>query len=497
MSELQGLRICFFAVHRLHRIKLTATFYVFVYSVSLLTPRSCTRVGTFDDGILLMEQDDHQSRTGAADKKGKHSCSSAGNDDQKSGTEDMTTPGSVGVDSVAAASTAGTAPESSTSGVAVADKDMEGSRRGRTQGRGFSLSESEMGEEYDDMSTTNESELLEFDSDEDEGEQGDEGQVSGCNEGGGVEGGSDNVDQRGRSTLKVEQSSMSLPLSGDDGDKEVAAGQLTDRKRFDSGKDRGAERGNSDGQVDDGVGRSGGVNGPVDGELSPALPSKAAVPSSASSGPGAVAREGGWSDRDLLLGLVEPEDTPVMGAYDVSRSVCGVEVKRGLLLVCRHSLYFVSGFGREPPLPKPGAVPLSPGAAAASAPAAAAASRSKDPLHGVRRLEKWELGGGAGGIGGVEDDGEVNGDKIQVTLRRKSVAREIPGAGGGKAGVCASSGGVSTPVHGDAMLRGDIQDEILALGRGGMQRFLLDQVRLSAHGQLFFTGGFIGDFSTV
>lgn len=480
-----------------HSNLLCASTYVSVYSCILLTPRSCIRVDTFHDRILLMEQDGHQSRTGAAHKKGKHSCSSAENDDQKSGTEDMTTPGSVGVDS-AAESTAGTAPESSTSGVAITDKDMEGSRRGRTQGRGFSLSESEMGEEYDDMSTTNESVLLEFDSDEDEGEQGDEGQVSGRNEGGGVEGSSDSVDQRGRSTLEGERSSMSLPLSGDDGHKEVTSGKLTDPTRFDSGKGRGAERGNSDGQGDDGVGRSGGVDGPVDGELSPALPSKA-VPSPASSGPGAVAREEGWSDRDLLLGLFEPEDTPVIGAYDVSRSVCGVEVKRGLLLVCRHSLYFVSGFGREPPLPKPGAPPLSAGAAAASSAAAAAtaASRGKDPLQGVRRLEKWELGGGAGGIGGVEDNGEMSGDKMQVTLRRRSVAREITGAGGGKGGGCASSGGVSTPVRGDAMVRGDIQDEVLALGRGGMQRFLLDQVRLSAHGQLFFTNGFIDDISTV
>lgn len=447
-----------------------------------------------------MEQEGHQSRTGAVDK-GKTSCSSAENDDQRSATEDVTTPGSVGVTSAGAVSTVGTAPESSTSGVAVADKDMEVSRRGRTQRRGFSLSESEMGEEYDDMSTTNESELLEFDSDEDEGEQGDESQVSGCDDGGGGEGSGGSVDQRGRSTLKGERSSRPPPLSGDDGvDKKVAAGQLIDLTRFDSGEDRGAEGGNSDGQGDDGVGRSGGVDVPVDGELSPALPSKAAVPSPASSGPGAVAREEGWSDRDLLLGLVEPEDTPVMSAYDVSRSVCGVEVKRGLLLVCRHSLYFVSGFGREPPLPKPGAPPLSPASAAtasAATAAAAAASRSKDPLQGVRRLEKWELGGGAGGIGGVEDDCETSGDKMQVTLRRKSVAGEVIGAGGGKGGGCASSGGVSTPVRGDAMVRGDIQDEILALGRGGMQRFLLDQVRLSAHGQLLFTGGFIGDFSTA
>ncbi|CAN0216386.1 unnamed protein product, partial [Ectocarpus sp. 4 AP-2014] len=61
----------------------------------------------------------------------------------------------------------------------------------------------------------------------------------------------------------------------------------------------------------------------------------------APAGPGTLARKEGWSDRELLLGLMKPEDNPAIAAHDVSRSVGGVVVKRGLLLVCRTALYFV------------------------------------------------------------------------------------------------------------------------------------------------------------
>lgn len=227
----------------------------------------------------------------------------------------------------------------------------------------------------------------------------------------------------------------------------------------------------------------------------------AAAPSAASLGPGAVARGEGWSDRELLLGLVQAEDTPVLTAHDVSRSVGGIVVKRGLLLVCRNTVYFVDGFGREPVLPRPDAAPLPPAAAAAAAAVAAAASaaarRSKDPLYGVRRLEEWELGGGAGGIGGGDDDGEVGGAKIQVTLRRSSQV-DVMGnsaAGGAKIDGCSVAGGAAggggggggAQTSGSALTaeqtggtgggaREEIEDEILALGHSGVQRFSLDQV---------------------
>lgn len=207
----------------------------------------------------------------------------------------------------------------------------------------------------------------------------------------------------------------------------------------------------------------------------------------ASLGPGASAREEGWSDRDLLVGLMQPEDTPVVAAHDVSRSFGGVVVKRGLLLVCRSAVYFVDGFGIEPALPRPDAGPRSPAAAAVAASLAAAASRSKDPLHNVRRLEEWELGGGAGGIGGGDDDGDVCGARIRVMLRRRSqrdigssttgsgaikgggtalTAEQVGGAGGGGGGRYGGARG------GEAVEN----DDILAVGRYGVQRFSLDRL---------------------
>lgn len=226
----------------------------------------------------------------------------------------------------------------------------------------------------------------------------------------------------------------------------------------------------------------------------------------ASSGPGAVARAERWSDRELMSGLMQPEDFPVVAAHDVSRSVGGIEVKRGLLVVCRNTVYFISGFGREPALPKPGAPPPSPAVAAAAAAAAAAASRSKDPLHGVRRLEEWELGGGAGGIGGADDDGEMVGAKIQVKLRRRSATEvaagdssggDLNGKSGGGSGARGGGGrgGRDGSARGSAQMSAsaltaeqaggdgsggacrETEDEILALGRRGVQRFSLDQVK--------------------
>ena len=199
---------------------------------------------------------------------------------------------------------------------------------------------------------------------------------------------------------------------------------------------------------------------------------------SASLGPGARAREEGWSDRDLLLGLTRPEDNPVLAAHDVSRSVGGVVVKRGLLLVCRNAVYFIDGFGTEPMLPKPGAPPRT--SAEAAAAAAAAGRTSADPLHGVRRLEEWELGGGAGGIGGGNDDGEVFGAKIKVTLRRDNQPSfSVTGTGGPKsvgAAVTAEQAGGAAGGGGGRGGEAAEDDEILALGRVGVQRFSLDHI---------------------
>lgn len=209
--------------------------------------------------------------------------------------------------------------------------------------------------------------------------------------------------------------------------------------------------------------------------------------STASSGPGAKARDEGWSDRELLLGLLQPEDAPVVAAHDVSRSVGGVQVKRGLLLVSRNAVYCVDGFGRGPPGVRPpgkGGGGSGQGAAvvAPSTPSTPAGRNSKDPLHGVRRLEEWELGGGAGGIAGVgEDDGEAGGGaKIQVTLRRKS-ANDLTGKGGsGKGGGGTRSGTALTTEQagvaaGGGRVGGEVE-EIVALGNVGMQRIVLDQV---------------------
>lgn len=216
----------------------------------------------------------------------------------------------------------------------------------------------------------------------------------------------------------------------------------------------------------------------------PSNTTTASAAASASLGPGARAREEGWSDRDLLLGLTRPEDNPVLAAHDVSRSIGGVVVKRGLLLVCRSALYFVDGFGTEPMLPKPGAPAPSPAETAAAA-AAAASRSSTDPLNGVRRLEEWELGGGAGGIGGGNDDGEVFGAKIKVTLRRDSQVEVGAAAGAAAAGGAKSVGTAVTAEQaggaggGGGGGRGGESvedDEILALGRVGVQRFALDHI---------------------
>lgn len=329
----------------------------------------------------------------------------------------------------------------------------------------------------DDVSTTNGSELLAFDDGRDchhldtetEGEDhdGDEdGGLEGTNEGG------DGL-RRGRSIRREERAGSGSPGAGDGaiaGEEQGAVPACESAAANIDSSDRA-----SPAEV--------GATVPTEGGAG-TVSSKAVAPSAASSGPGAVAREQGWSDRELLVGLMQPEDTPVMTAHDVSRSVGGIEVKRGLLLVCRNTVYFVDGFGREPALVRPGAPPLTAAAAAAAASAAATASRSKDPLHGVRRLEKWELGGGAGGIGGVDDDGNTGGAKIQVTLRRKS-ATEITGAKGAKGSGGLLSGGAEAPgpaltaeQAGGEVGEGcdELEDEVLALGRHGVQRFPMDQV---------------------
>lgn len=200
---------------------------------------------------------------------------------------------------------------------------------------------------------------------------------------------------------------------------------------------------------------------------------------SKSSGPGATAREEGWADRELLLGLLQPEDSPVVSAHDVSRSIGGVEVKRGLLLVCRSALYFVAGFGRGPPLRTGGGLAGTAGGATGAS--GGGGGKSEDLLHGVRRLEEWELGGGAGGVGGGDDDGEAGsgGARIQVTLRRSaadlavssSSAPRDAGKGGASRSMTAEQAGGSGGGRGEQQV-----DEIVALGYIGVQRIVLDQV---------------------
>lgn len=202
------------------------------------------------------------------------------------------------------------------------------------------------------------------------------------------------------------------------------------------------------------------------------------------SGPGATARGEGWSDRELLLGLLQPEDSPVIAVHDVSRSIGGVEVKRGLLLVCRGAMYFVAGFGRGPPRrPSVGSVGGGSSSGRAIPSAKNVANNSKDPLHSVRRLEEWELGGGAGGVGGGDEDGEAGaGVKIQVTLRRKSApdiaggASNSPrdaGKGGGSRSLTTEQAGGTRGEKGKGEQE---EDEIVALGRVAVQRIVLDQV---------------------
>lgn len=217
-----------------------------------------------------------------------------------------------------------------------------------------------------------------------------------------------------------------------------------------------------------------------------AAASTAASATVKASGPGAAARDQGWSDRELLLGLLQPEDSPVIAVHDVSRSIGGVEVKRGLFLVCRGALYFIAGFGRGPPRrPGAGGGGGAGGGRAVASGGKGVADSSKDPLQGVRRLEEWELGGGAGGIGGGDDGEASTGAKIQVTLRRRS-AQEAGGAGGaprdaGKGGVGRSL--TTEQAGGTRGRRGKGErevDGIVSLGRVAVQRVVLDQVCVAA-----------------
>lgn len=232
-----------------------------------------------------------------------------------------------------------------------------------------------------------------------------------------------------------------------------------------------------------------------------------AFPAATSSGPGAVARSEGWSDRELLRGLIQPEDATVVIAHDVSRSVGGVEVKRGLLVVCNNTLHCVDGFGIGPRVPPPGgsgaggqaatgaASAASVGAGGTGGVGAVGGARKKDPLHGVRRLEAWELGGGAGSIGGGDEShGEGGaGTKIQVTLRKKSTADVAGLASAAAAGSAASreagkggaeGGGQGTPKVVTAEQAGSTEggegpgevDEIVTLGHVDVHRIPLDQV---------------------
>lgn len=401
-----------------------------------------------------------------------------------------------------------------------------GARRGRNrdQHRGFSLSESDLATEDGDAgvdedddddgaSVATGSEALGIDDgvDGEDGGGGGEGGGGGGDEGGVARRRGRSAHRRGRSTAAI--SSSSPPPGPSTGSVEIKRDGSSSSGDGNAGAE-GSEAATSHAAESTGPAGGGDAVGVSEGVAGDAmLPSKLTpVPSTsastttaaatAASGPGAAAREKGWSDPELLMGLVNPEDVPVVAAHDVSRSVGGVEVKRGLLLVCRNTLYFVDGFGREPALVRTGsgskgAAPRSAAAAAAAlaaaTAAASAAARSKDPLHGVRRLEEWELGGGAGGIGAGDDDGEAGGVKIQVTLRRKSATDIVAGAagerkdggGGGESAAGLTGGGgreggtavTAEQAGGTGCESGaGVEDEILALGKFGVQRIALDQV---------------------
>lgn len=349
--------------------------------------------------------------------------------------------------------------------------------RDRDPNRGFSLSESDLtdGDTLDDHDDIHGSEMSVLDPEEND--EAKEGSLAGDGGGGRSSG--------GRSPCRAAAEAEGGGDAGEEGSDSVGSINAG-RPQSGGGGDQAGElvvgAATGDGNTKASTTAAAAAAAAAAGSTVPlsTMPSAA----SASSGPGARAREEGWSDRDLLLGLTRPEDNPVLAAHDVSRSVGGVVVKRGLLLVCRNAVYFIDGFGTEPMLPKPGAPPPSPAQAAvtAAAVAAAAGRSSADPLHGVRRLEEWELGGGAGGTGGGNDDGEVFGAKIKVTLRRDSQAEfsAAGGAGSKSAGtaVTAEQAGDATGGGGGGGRGGEVDedDEILALGRVGVQRFTLDRI---------------------
>ncbi|CAM9513771.1 unnamed protein product, partial [Scytosiphon promiscuus] len=249
----------------------------------------------------------------------------------------------------------------------VADAVLGAAGRGgkaRDPNRGFSLSESDLmdGDAHDG------SEMSVLDDDDDDDV------ITHCSETSGLDAReSDETDEQ------EENDAAAAPAAGGDCDSRGRSPRRTVEEKGGVGGGGGGSGADAEArlkqqqqqQQQGGSGGAGGAQsvgpaavGDTVGAKASAAPAPTASLGPASLGPGAVARAEGWADRDLLRGLIQPEEThTVLAAHDVSRSVGGVVVKRGLLLVCRNSVYFVGGFGREPALPRPDAPPLSPAAA--------------------------------------------------------------------------------------------------------------------------------------
>ncbi|CAM9784957.1 unnamed protein product, partial [Ectocarpus fasciculatus] len=263
-------------------------------------------------------------------------------------------------------------------GAAARRAGAEHGGRDRSPGRGFSLGESDLMDgdtsemsALDDDHTVHGSEISGLDAQdmhdaEEESGAGDDGSGDVCPHGSGT--------GRGRSPRRA-AAEKEGGSAGEGGVGGACAAELKQGHVRDSMEPPGAS--------DDGRGSAPEVPTSVGVGSSTTTTATSTTTPTAPAGPGTLARKEGWSDRELLLGLTKSEDSPVIAAHDVSRSVGGVVVKRGLLLVCRNAVYFVDGFGREPALPRPGAPPPTPTEAAAAAFAASLARRSKDPLHGA------------------------------------------------------------------------------------------------------------------
>ncbi|CAM9326778.1 unnamed protein product, partial [Chrysoparadoxa australica] len=77
--------------------------------------------------------------------------------------------------------------------------------------------------------------------------------------------------------------------------------------------------------------------------------------------------DGQWSDNEVIIGLMEPEDWPVQASGNVLRSV-GLEMHKGILLVCKGGVYIIDGFEKAEAFP--------------SFPQ----SKEQDALQGLRRI---------------------------------------------------------------------------------------------------------------